>query len=193
VRRGSSRALGMKPTRIGIALFVLAVVAGPTYTVSGYSSMSNLISELAAQNTQGNYFMSAAFIALGTAIVFDGCRSFGRSLSPFIAFGFFMLLAGVFGHKPITPGVPYSALAHSAHSALATAAGVSITVAFIWQAVREGESPRRRVQAASLAIVCFALPLGMLSMPAYQGAIQRLMYAVVFLWLWVYYPRNTHA
>lgn len=182
----------MRPTRIGIALFVLAVVAGPTYTVFGYSSMSNLISELAAQNTEGNYFMSVAFVALGTAIAFDGGRSFSRSLSPFMAFGFFMLLAGVFGHKPITPGVPYSALVHSAHSALATAAGVSISLAFIWQAVRE-ESPRRRVQAASLAIVCFALPLGMLSMPAYQGAIQRLMYAVVFLWLWVYYPHNTHA
>jgi Protein of unknown function (DUF998) len=182
----------MRLTRIGIALFVLAVAAGPTYTVSGYSSVSNLISELAAQNTQGNYFMSAAFIALGAAIAFDGSRSFGRSLLPFMAFGFFMFLAGVFGHKPITPGVPYSALAHSAHSALATAAGVSISVAFIWQAIRE-RSLWRRVQAASLAIVCFALPLGMLSLPAYQGAIQRLMYAVVFLWLWVYYPRNTHA
>ncbi len=182
----------INPTRIGIAVFVLAVVAGPVYTVSGYSSVSNLISELAAQHTQGNYFMSGAFVTLGAAIVFDGIRAFRRSLAPFIAFGFLMLLAGVFGHKPIAPGVPYSALAHSAHSALASAAGVSISVAFIWQAVRE-ESVRRRIQAASLATVCFALPLGMLAMPAYQGVIQRLMYVVVLLWLWAYYPRNVHA
>lgn len=182
----------MRPTRIGIALFVLAVAAAPAYTVSGYSSASNLISELAAQNTQGNYFMSAAFIALGAAIAFDGSRSFSRSLWPFITFGFFMLLAGVFGHRPITFGVPYNSLAHSAHSALATAAGVSISAAFIWQAVRE-KSFWRRVQAASLAIACLALPLAMLAMPEYQGAIQRLMYAAVFLWLWIHYPDNAHT
>ncbi len=182
----------MRATRIGIAVFVLAVAAGPLYTVSGYSSTSNLISELAAQHTQGNYIMAAAFIALGAAIVFDGSRSFERPLLPFMAFGCFMCLAGVFGHRPISPGVAYNALAHDAHGALATAAGISISVAFIWQALRQG-SVGYRVLAASLAIACFALPLGMLAMPAHQGAIQRLMYVLVFLWLWFHYPRHSRA
>lgn len=182
----------MTPTRVAIALFVLAVVAGPAYTVPGYSPVSNLISELAAQNTQRNYLMSAAFIALGMAMVFDGARSFGRTLAPFMAFGFFMFLAGLFAHKPVTPGVPYSAFAHSAHSAFATAAGISISVGLIWQAVL-AQSARRRLQAVLVAVVCMALPLGMLALPAYQGAIQRIMYVIVFLWLWRYYPRGTHA
>ena len=47
-----------------------------------------------------------------------------------------MSVAGVFGHKPITPGVDYVEAWHQAHSLTATLAGISITVAFAWQAVR---------------------------------------------------------
>jgi hypothetical membrane protein len=121
----------MRFTRIGIAFFVLVVIAGPLYTVPGYSAVGNLISELAAQNTPRNFIMSGAFIALGTAIVVDGFRAFHRALAPFMTFGLLMALVGLFGHKPIEPAVPYLEWAHTTHGALATVAGIALTVAFV--------------------------------------------------------------
>jgi hypothetical membrane protein len=191
IARGTTK-LHMTSTRAGIVLFVLAVTAGPLYTVPGYSAVGNLISELAAQNTPRNVLMSGAFVALGVGIVVDGLRPFALAQAPFIGFGAFMALAGLFGHRPIAPGVPYAEWAHTAHSALATAAGVSITVAFVWQAVRQ-PLPVRRAVAAALALLCLVLPLAMLSFPDVQGAIQRLMYMLIFTWLWLHYPSNTHG
>lgn len=83
----------MRFTRIGIAIFVLVVIAGPLYTVPGYSAVGNLISELAAQNTPRNFIMSGAFIALGSAIVVDGFRPFHRALAPFMTFGLLVAVA----------------------------------------------------------------------------------------------------
>ncbi|MBK6981562.1 MAG: DUF998 domain-containing protein [Betaproteobacteria bacterium] len=179
-------------TRLGIAIFAVAVITGPLYTVAGYSATANLISELGAQNTPCNYLMSLAFIALGAGIVADAVRSFHRALVPFAAFGLFMALVGLFGHKPIDPAVPYVAWAHAAHGALATAAGISITVAFAWQGFRQ-PGAGKRIVAAALAALCLALPLAMLALPEYQGAIQRVMYLLVFQWLWLYYPSGTRA
>lgn|SRR5512134_1373248 len=182
----------MNGTRVGILIFILAVAAGPLYTVPGYSFTQNLISELAAQNTPRNWVMAVAILALGAGIVMDGARRVARQLVPFMAFGAFMGLAGLFGHKPIAADVPYVPWVHAAHSALATAAGFCITFAFIWQAVRQ-PSRRHRAVAGVLAVVCVAFPLAMLSFPAVQGAIQRTMYALVFVWLWVNYPGKTRA
>ena len=182
----------MSATRAGIVLFVLAVAAGPLYTAPGYSVVANLVSELAAQHTPRNFLMSGAFLALGAGIVFDGWRSFSRALIPFVAFGGFMALAGLFGHRPITPGVDYVEWVHAAHSALGTAAGIAITFAFAWQALSQ-PTPARRIVAGGLAVLCFALPLAMLSFPGAQGVIQRLMYLLVFAWLWLYYPKRVRS
>ncbi|UCH47754.1 MAG: DUF998 domain-containing protein [Betaproteobacteria bacterium] len=182
----------MRFTRLGVAIFAAAVVAGPLYTVPGYSPVANLISELGAQNTPRNYIMVVAFAALGAGIVADGVRTFHRALVPFVAFGFFMALVGLFGHKPIHPDIPYVTWAHTAHVGLATAAGISVTVGFAWQAFRQ-PGAGMRTAAALLAVVSLAMPLAMLAFPAYQGAIQRVMYFLVFLWLWVCYPQRTHA
>ena len=179
----------MNPTRIAITLFCLAVAFGPVYTVPGYSARANLISELAAQNTRGAFIMAGAFVVLGAAIVFDGWRVFRSCMVPFMLFGAFMVLAGLFGHKPMTSDVPYSATVAGAHSLFATMAGIGISLAFVWQAWLASAMPGR-LTAAALALVCLVLPLGMLNLPAYQGVIQRLMYALVFAWLWLYYPHR---
>lgn len=133
--RSNALATGMHATRLGILLFALAAIAGPLYTVPEYSPVSNLISELGAQGTPRSWIMSAGFLALGAGIVAGGCVGFSCPLLPFMAFGVFMALAGLLGHKPVDPDVPYVSWVHAAHSALATAAGVSITAGLAWQAV----------------------------------------------------------
>ncbi len=171
-------------------MFSAAVLAGPWYTVGGYSAVGNLISELAAQNTRNNFVMVVGFLALGLCIVADGFRRRERGAIPIIAFGLFMALAGLFGHKPIDATASYSEFAHKAHSILASLAGVSITLALIWQALRV-PTPGTRVVTLSVAVLCVALPLAMLQFPAYQGLIQRFMYLFVFAWLWASFPAHT--
>ena len=179
-------------TRIAIIMFVVAVVLGPLYSVEGYSPVSNVISELAAQRTPHNYIMASAFLALGAAVVAQGISAFRRPLLPFVAFGISFGAAGLFGHKPIDPEVPYSSWVDAAHSALATVSGVSLTAGFLWQAVAARLQWYRWLSAA-LVLVCVGMPLLMLQYPHYQGLVQRVMYLLVFAWLWVYYPRRAHA
>lgn len=182
----------MASTRIGIAAFVLAVAAGPLYTVPGYSPVSNLISELAAQHTPNGWVMSLAFVVLGGAIVADARRRPVPAIVPFAAFGSFIALAGLFGHAPITPGVAFDAALHRAHALLATLAGVSITVALAWQALRE-RAALRRAAAGGVALLRLALPLAMLAWPAVQGLVQRIMYTTLFVWLWASYPARIRS
>ncbi len=74
----------------------------------------------------------------------------------------------------------------------ATRIGIAITIAFIWQAVRQPDA-LVRIPAGVLAVLCFALPMTMLSFAEFQGAIQRLMYLLVFSWLCLFCPRRTHV
>ena len=177
----------MNFTRIGILFFASAALAGPWYTVDGYSTVSNLISQLGAQKTQNNWIMVIGFLSLGCGIIVDSIRRLSRRVLPFAAFGMFMALAGIFAHKPLSPVIQYNEFAHQAHSVLATLAGVSITVGLLWYAVAAA-SLRSRVTAIALAGLCLALPLCMLVFPDFQGLIQRLKYLLLFSWLWICFP-----
>ena len=179
----------LSPSRIGILVFAAAAMAGSWYTVEEYSPVSNLISELGAQNTQNNFVMISGFLVLGLGIAVDGLRWFGKPMIPFITFGLFMALAGIFAHKPMSPSSPFSEVVHQIHSGLATLAGVSITLGLAWQAAIRANSRHRGITAI-LAVLCFVLPLCMLAFQDFQGLIQRIMYLLIFTWIWVYYPRS---
>ncbi|KPJ77833.1 MAG: hypothetical protein AMJ54_06605 [Deltaproteobacteria bacterium SG8_13] len=187
VGRCSPSVLPMSPTRIGIVVFTSAALAGPWYTVEGYSIIGNLISQLGAQNTQNSWVMAAGFLALGCGIITDGIRRFSRPGIAFMAFGLFVALAGIFAHKPLWPAAEYSVVAHQLHSVLATLAGISITIGLLWVAA-SATSFRPRIIAIALAVLCFALPLCMVAFDAYQGLIQRVMYALILAWLWIRFP-----
>jgi hypothetical protein len=177
----------MNFTRFGIVLFSAAALAGLCYTVDGYGVVKHVISQLGAQNTPNNFIMIAGFIALGAGLITDGLRRFSMPLIPFIFFGFFMALAGLLAHKPLAPAVPFNNMAHQAHGILASLAGISITVGLLWQAVRAARLCSRAV-AVALAVLCLVLPLCMLFFQEFQGLIQRLMYLMIFTWLWCWYP-----
>ena len=173
-------------TQAGILAFALAVIFGPLYTVDEYSVVSNLISELGAQHTQNNFIMIGAFIALGGGILFDSLKRFHVSLLPFILFGLFMAIVGVFPHKPLNPSLNFNEMYHSLHGIIASVAGTLITVGLIWQGFRTNGV--HRIICFYMAAVCLIFPVLMLSFPNYQGIIQRVMYIQVLGWLWVRYP-----
>lgn len=173
-------------TRMGIAIFFLAVVLGPLYTVAEYSVVTNLISELGAQHTQNNFIMIIAFIVLGGSIAIDGLRSFRLARLPFIIFGVAMAIVGLFPHKPLDTTINFNSTFHDIHGIIASVAGTVITVGFIWQGLRNNGC--QRMVCFYLAAVAIVFPLLMLNIPDFQGIIQRLMYLQILGWLWMKYP-----
>lgn len=173
-------------TRVGIATFTLAVVLGPLYTVAEYSVVSNVISELGAQQTRNNFIMVAAFAVLGGCIAIDGIKTFQRALLPFILFGAAMAVVGLFPHKPLNADLHFNSTIHDIHGIIAGVAGTVITVGFIWQGIRN--TGRQRVVCFYLAFVAVVFPVLMLNFPTFQGIIQRVMYFQILGWLWVAYP-----
>lgn len=173
-------------TRAGIAIFALAVVWGPLYTVAEYSAVTNLISELGAQNTRNNFIMIVAFAILGGSIAIDGIRTFRLALLPFILFGAAMAIVGMFPHKPLDTTLNFNSTFHNIHGIIASFAGTVITVGFIWQGFRN--NGRYRIVYFYLAAVATVFPILMLNIPAFQGVIQRLMYLQILGWFWMKYP-----
>jgi len=173
-------------TQAAILAFALAVIFGPLYTVDEYSIVSNLISELGAQHTQNNFIMIGAFIALGGGILFDSLKRFHVSLLPFILFGLFMAIVGVFPHKPLNPSLNFNQTYHNLHGIIASVAGTLITAGLMWQGFRTNGV--HRIICFYMAAVSIIFPVLMLAFPSYQGIIQRVMYIQVLGWLWVRYP-----
>ena len=173
-------------TKVGITIFTLAVVLGPFYTVKDYSITSDLISELGAQHTKNNFIMIAAFAMMGGSIVIDGAKNFKLSLLPFIFFGLFIAVAGVFPHKPLDVSLAYNSTFHALHGIMASISGTAITVGFIWQAFRTRQS--QRIICLYMAMVAVLFPVFMISYPDYQGVIQRIMYLQLLGWIWIKYP-----
>ena len=174
------------PTKVGIIVFVLAVLLGPLYTVDGYSIVSNLVSELGAQNTPNNFIMICAFITLGVGIVIDEVRRFQIPLLPFILFGLAMAIVGIFPHKPLDASQSFNTMYHNLHGIVASIAGTAITVGLIWQGFRT--YGRHRLICFYIALIATVLPILMLSIPSYKGIIQRVMYLHILGWLWIKYP-----
>ena len=178
----------MPLSRLGIAIFALAVVLGPLYTVADYSVVRNLISELGAQHTQNNFIMIIAFISLGAGIAIDGIKAFKLSFVPFILFGVTMAIVGLFPHKPIDVTLSYNSTLHNLHGILASVAGTFITIGFIWQGILARS--RQRIVCFYMAIVAIVFPILMLNFPNLQGIVQRLMYLQILGWMWMKYPRS---
>jgi len=176
-------------SRIGIIVFALTVLFGPVFTVKEYSVISNLISELGAQHTKNNFLMIGAFLVLGGLISGDGIRKFRWSNFPFVLFGVFMAVVGLFPHRPLDPSLEYNQLFHDLHGIMASVAGTSLTIGFIWKGFLE-RNLRERIICFYLALVAIFYPILMLSFPDYQGILQRFMYLQILAWMWFKFPTN---
>ena len=107
-------------TRISIIIFAITVLTGPFYTVDNYSHIRNLISELGAQQTKNNFIMIIGFLILGLGILMDSYKKISYPIIPFALFGIFMIMAGIFPHKPADTSLSYNHTFHSLHSLSAT-------------------------------------------------------------------------
>lgn len=183
----------MNLTRGAVVLLTVAVLFGPWYAPAMYSPVSQVISELAAQNTQGNRIMATTFVLVGLAIAADGLLSAGQDHLPwqevpFVLFGLCFAAAGLFGHRPYVDALPWNPTAHTIHSILASVSGTALSIGLGWQSF-VARARLYRWWTGGLAAVCLLFPLLMLLWPSLQGVTQRLMYALVLWgWFWPFHP-----
>jgi hypothetical protein len=107
----------------------------------------------------------------------------GRAVAEALAvFGAAMLGAGFWSAAPIDPALPFDAAEDAKHSMMANVMGAAFcfaAVARLWQT----GWPRHDWLGWLAAVGAVALPLTMLQLPDFAGAIQRVMFAITFLWI----------
>lgn len=181
----------LSSTHVGVLLCGGMILLGPLYTVEGYSVVMHTVSQLGAQNTPGRWWMNFGFLALGIGVGLDARRIWWTA--PFVSVIFIMFAAAVammavFSSRPVDPDLPYSDMRHLLHAVFATAASLcfSVGAAAYGLFYRSGSAKWLSIGAGVSA--------GLLWFTAFiladiQGALLRLMYAFMFVWLWVYLPQ----
>ncbi len=162
-----------------IALLGLAPLVMPT----SYSWIEHTTSESAAQGVSGAWMARAGFGAYGAAVAVLVWRRRDRwNLATLVSHGLFagsMLLVAAFSSRSWEEAAPFDRWEDRIHSAGATTMGFAFVVGVISRAVG---TRRASVLDASAVVAATVLPLGMLAFSQVRGVLQRLMFAIAFLW-----------
>lgn len=178
----------MKPYVVAVAYIVIVIVLAHLVAPDTYVWTRHTISELAAQGYARAWIMRLGFWGFGALVVLGGVRAArkaGRHWPREIAlaaYGAGIFLAGVFSTAPFVAGLLYDAGQARLHSLFATAAGVSISLAMVLYALTD-KPAERRVYHALAAVLTLGLSALFGVWTAGAGIVQRLLWAVGFLWL----------
>jgi len=178
----------MRHNAAAVLFIVLTILTAHLASTPPYSWHDNTISELGSQGYENAWIMRAGFIGFG-ALVAAGAvqrtrvqRKFWYRELPLVLYGGGILLSGVFSAKPFVPGVDYSELEANLHSALATSAGVGISMSILLYMFGETQVRRKFGHLAALVLVVALSALFGLSGTG-AGIVQRGLYVVGFGWL----------
>ncbi len=172
--------------RTGVVAIVLAILIGPYFSHPSYSSISNTTSELGGQFMQGAWIMNTGFFLFGTGTALASLLYFRQAplRSAFTAlFGLGLIGSALMSTGTPSFGNPVNPHEDWWHSFFATALGFAFALACAVALFGpKGRSSDLLSWAGLLASV--VLPLAMLQFPEFDGALQRLMFAVSFVWVW---------
>lgn len=175
----------------GLVLFLLggslvSVVVAPLLMPSSYSIVEHSISESAAQGVEGAWLARLGLLMFGLAVLLlasiagDRWGIWGRIAHR--VWGVSMIAAGVFSHMPWLEG-PYDAFEDTLHSIASFAVGMSFIVGVLLVTFRRphGSGPVRVLDWIAIGIA-LVVPLIMFNLTDIAGLVQRVMFAVAYLW-----------
>ena len=172
---------------VGLAASAATTLLAPVLVPDGYSWISRTTSEAAAQGISGAWLGRAGFLLFGLSVLLladvrrQSWGPWGSGLH--VAFGACMTAAAAFSHRPWLSGVAFDPTEDFLHSLAATAMGFAFAGGVVAVALRMSRFPTPSgvldVVAVAASVV---LPIAMTAVPAVDGLLQRLMFAVAYAW-----------
>ena len=167
------------------SLFLVVAFGLPFFSFQGYSIFSNTTSHLAAQGAPFAWVMDLVFIVLGLmaiVIAYDTKVRYHQVIGGI--FGLSLALTAFFPHAPLVTAVPVNLFQDQMHSVFASITGFSFTMLAIGHSIIS--RGWQRFWGLIIADVAILISLGMMSLPAYMGLLQRMMFISAFGWLFFY-------
>lgn len=165
---------------------VVSVVIAPLLMPASYSIVEHSISESAAQGVEGAWLARLGFLMFGLAVLLlasiagDRWGMWGRIAHR--VWGVSMIGAAVFSHMPWLD-TPYDAFEDTLHSIASFAVGMAFIVGVLLVTFQRGPG-RGLVRVFDWIAIGIALvvPLIMFNLTDVAGVVQRVMFAVAYLW-----------
>lgn len=185
---GAERLRALLPAVIALlvasaALVVLAAWAMP----EGYSWIALSISESAAQAQRHGWIARLSFLCFGAAVLLLSLSLRGRwprlTYWCHLVFAASMFGAAAFSHSPWQPGAPDDPVEDFLHSVFASGMGFAFCAGVLARLLQRGPGAAlgRSLDVAAL-LVATALPLLLASSSGAGGLMQRVVFAVAYLW-----------
>lgn len=174
---------------LAVLLVISAVSLGgaPLFMSPTYSWVVHTTSESAGQGVPHAWIARLGFLAFGLGVCGLGValkRVWARTvLWLHAAFGVLMIATAAFSHRPWERGAAFDPIEDALHSFTATAMGFAFSfgvLARLAQRSRARESGRFFDGVALVAAT--VIPLVMAARGGLDGLIQRMMFAVAYLW-----------
>lgn len=179
------RSLPLAVAAAGIAVILLAMLAGPAFSPAEFSWITHSTSEQAGQHMKGAWIMRVGFLgfALGTGIA----AFLDRKRRPWVrlalgAFALGMLGAALWSNAPIPPELPADMVEDWLHSLASGVVGTSFAAACAARLFAPGGARGDPLSWAGV-VLSVALPLAMLLWPEWRGLLQRIMFGVSFIYI----------
>ena len=185
--------MNLKPFTLAVTYWIAIIIVAHFFAPPGYVWTQNTISELASQGHTYKWIMQAGLSGFGALIVLAvglsifKTRKVNYSLLPIALYGFVVLLSGIYCAAPIDPSIPYSVSEAELHSAFATTAGLSLSLAIFWRIFVSANDRERLAHTIFLvAVVGISALFGLAENGAIEigiGIVQRLIYVSGFAWI----------
>lgn len=173
---------------LGLLLLSAACLgAAPLALPGSYSWLTHTVSEAAAQGLHGAWVAKMGFLLMGSAVLWLASLAsprWGRWGTAMLRlFGVMMVSTAVFSHRPWLPDVPVDTTEDVLHSLTATVMGFAFAGGVLGVLLQR-QSPASLTRAFDAVAIASSviLPLGMMVWIGYTGALQRLMFAIAYVW-----------
>ena len=183
----------LKLFTIAVLYWMAVIILAHFFAPPGYLWTQNTISELASQGHTHKWIMQVGLIGFGALVMLAAGQNIFKSgkiayaLLPVALYGIAVLLSGIFCEAPIDPSISYLTLEAKLHSAFATIAGWSLSLAILWHIFISSKEREKLAHTIFLvAIIGMAALFGLAENGAIdigKGIVQRFLYLSGFFWL----------
>ena len=185
-RRSQSAATG-RTVLLLLAASAGALLYAPRLMPESNAWLAHGTSESAAQGVSGAWLARFGFVCFGLAVVWltgAGREAWARgAVVLHAAFGVLMVSTAAFSVRPWDANWPFDPVEDFLHSVTATAMGFAFAFGVLLLLLKRGcrQSLARAIDIMAILAATF-LPLAMLVWREWYGLLQRLMFAVAYLW-----------